>query len=145
MAVPSCMALQPTRAWTAPTLRWPPNPSLPSFSTVWVVCVPYLSGSLSQISSRVYQFGWVGPNGQQNLGALDIIASMTFLNNVLPTFGGVANKITLAGQSSGATIIRALLAAPSVTQLFQSAILQSDPMVGVIDFTQGLNRLTHIL
>lgn len=37
--------------------------------------------------------------------------------------------ITLAGQSSGATMIRALLAAPSVQSLFRFAILQSDPMV----------------
>ncbi|KAH9011611.1 alpha beta-hydrolase [Lactarius pseudohatsudake] len=42
--------------------------------------------------------------------------------------GGDASKITVAGQSSGANLIRALLAAPSVAPLFQSAILHSDPM-----------------
>jgi carboxylesterase type B len=56
---------------------------------------------------------------------------MTFLTRMLPTFGGAANKITLAGQSSGATMIRALLAAPAASQLFQSAIIESDPMVSL--------------
>jgi carboxylesterase type B len=64
---------------------------------------------------------------------------MTFLNRVLPSFGGVANKITLAGQSAGATLIRSLLAAPSAASLFQSAILQSDPMVcSVLHLSESL-------
>lgn len=48
---------------------------------------------------------------------------------MLPSFGGNPSKITVAGQSSGANLIRGLLAVPSAQSLFQSAILQSDPMV----------------
>lgn len=55
--------------------------------------------------------------------------ALQFLKNVAPSFGGSSSKITLAGQSSGAHIIRTLLAAPSANSLFRSAILQSDPMV----------------
>jgi carboxylesterase type B len=71
----------------------------------------------------------LAPNGASNLGTKDVVTALTFLNRVLPSFGGAANKVTLAGQSSGATLIRALLAVPSASSLFQSAILQSDPMV----------------
>ena len=57
--------------------------------------------------------------------------SLKFLQKVLPSFGGDASQITLAGQSAGATMIRALLATPSASSLFKSAIVQSDTMVRV--------------
>jgi len=58
-----------------------------------------------------------------------VIASLKFLRTVLPSFAGDGSKITLAGQSSGANLIRAMLATPSAAPLFKSAILHSDPMV----------------
>jgi carboxylesterase type B len=54
--------------------------------------------------------------------------ALKFLSTVAPAIGGDKSKITIAGQSSGANMIRALLAAPSADSLFKSAILQSDPM-----------------
>jgi carboxylesterase type B len=104
-----------------------------------VAVVQYrLGGVCTSVPSRCHtrtyrtsQLGFLAPNGVMNLGVKDIVTAMNFLNTVLPSFGGVANKITLAGQSSGATMIRALLAASSVSSLFQSAILQSDPMVSL--------------
>ena len=71
----------------------------------------------------------MAPSGTTNLAVKDVVNSLKFLNNVVPSFGGSASKITLAGQSSGANMIRALLAVPSASSLFRSAILQSDPMV----------------
>jgi len=72
----------------------------------------------------------MAPNGATNLAPKDIVTALQFLHKVLPSFGGSPSKITLAGQSSGATMIRSLLAIPSASSLFRSAILQSDPMVG---------------
>lgn len=57
-----------------------------------------------------------------------MVTAMSFLNRVLPSFGGAAGQITVAGQSSGATLVRALLATPSASSLFKSAVLHSDPM-----------------
>jgi len=71
----------------------------------------------------------LAPNGQTNLGVKDVVTALNFLKTVIASFGGTASKVTLAGQSSGANMIRALLAAPSASSLFRSAILQSDPMV----------------
>lgn len=43
-------------------------------------------------------------------------------------FGGDASKVTLAGQSSGAQMVNALLSTPSASSLFQRAIIQSAPL-----------------
>jgi carboxylesterase type B len=75
------------------------------------------------------QLGFNSPDGRTNFAVQDVIASLKFLRTVLPSFAGDVSKITLAGQSSGANLIRALLATPSAAPLFQSAILHSDPMV----------------
>jgi carboxylesterase type B len=71
----------------------------------------------------------MAPSGKTNLAVSDVIVALQFLNTVLPSFGGYADKITLAGQSSGADMVRAVLGTDSAASLFGSAILQSDPMV----------------
>ncbi|KAF8798128.1 alpha/beta-hydrolase [Phlegmacium glaucopus] len=80
------------------------------------------------IQYRLGALGFMAPSGATNLAVKDIVTALQFLHQVLPSFGGSLSKITLAGQSSGATMIRALLAVPSASSLFRSAILQSDPM-----------------
>jgi carboxylesterase type B len=74
------------------------------------------------------QLGFLSPNGKTNLAVQDVINAMKFIKTVAPFLGG-GSHITLAGQSSGATMIRALLATPSANSLFKSAIIHSDPMV----------------
>lgn len=82
------------------------------------------------IQYRLGVLGFLPPAGinpNSNLGVRDAIAALTFINKVVPAFGsGLQNSVTLAGQSSGATMIRALLAAPSASKLFSKAILMSD-------------------
>ncbi|PFH54249.1 hypothetical protein AMATHDRAFT_524 [Amanita thiersii Skay4041] len=97
------------------------------------------------IQYRLGALGFMVPNGNTNLAIKDVIASMQFLRLVLPSFGGDASKITLAGQSSGANMIRALLAVPSASSLFTSAILHSDPMnYGFLSTTaQGKLQATY--
>ncbi|KAG1754325.1 Carboxylesterase [Suillus lakei] len=80
------------------------------------------------IQYRLGALGFVSPNNQTNLGLGDAVNALKFLTTVLPSFGGNPSKITVAGQSSGANLIRGLLAVPSAQSLFRSAILQSDPM-----------------
>ncbi|KAH9997150.1 alpha beta-hydrolase [Russula compacta] len=77
---------------------------------------------------RLGALGFNSPDGRTNFAVGDLIASLKFLHKVLPNFGGDVSKITVAGQSSGANLIRALLATPSAAPLFRSAILHSDPM-----------------
>ncbi|KAF8205748.1 alpha/beta-hydrolase [Mycena galopus ATCC 62051] len=116
-----------------PTLLWIHGGSFISGSATG----PGLDGSKLAIATnsivavmqyRLGALGFMAPNGATNLAVKDTINAMNFLAKVVPSFGGSASKITLAGQSSGAGMIRAILATPSASSLFQSAILQSDPI-----------------
>jgi carboxylesterase type B len=81
------------------------------------------------IQYRLGAFGFLLPQGTPNLAVNDVIKALQFLQKVLPSFNGDVKEVTIAGQSSGATLVRALLATPSASSLFKSASLHSDPMV----------------
>lgn len=80
---------------------------------------------------RLGVLGLVPPtmlNANSNLAVRDVITALTFTKTVIPSFGGDVNQVTVAGQSSGGQMIRALLASPSATSLFKAAAIHSDPM-----------------
>ncbi|KAG6917923.1 hypothetical protein DXG01_000360 [Tephrocybe rancida] len=117
----------------APTIMWVHGGSF----IVGSATGPGLDGSklavatnsiVAVVQYRLGALGFMSPDGTTNLAVKDIINALKFLNKVSPAFGASTTKITLAGQSSGANMIRALLAVPSASSLFKSAILQSDPM-----------------
>ncbi|KAH9950203.1 alpha/beta-hydrolase [Amylocystis lapponica] len=117
----------------APTLMWLHGGSFLTGSATG----PGLDGSalaaatnsiVAVVQYRLGALGFMAPDGTTNLAVKDVVTALSFLQKIAPSFGGDASKITLAGQSSGANMIRAILAAPSVSSMFQSAILQSDPM-----------------
>ncbi|KAF9566309.1 alpha/beta-hydrolase, partial [Agrocybe pediades] len=117
----------------APTLVWIHGGSF----IIGSATGPGLDGSKLAIATnsivavvqyRLGALGFMAPSGKTNLAVQDLVNALQFLKKAVPAFGGSASKITLAGQSSGANMIRALLAVPSASSLFTSAILQSDPM-----------------
>ncbi|KAI0784377.1 Alpha/Beta hydrolase protein [Abortiporus biennis] len=117
----------------APTLVWIHGGSF----AVGSATAPGLDGSnlatatnsiVAVIQYRLGALGFFAPNGQTNLGVKDTVNALKFLNKVLPSFGGDPSKVSLAGQSAGASMIRTLLAVPSAASLFRSAVLQSDTM-----------------
>ncbi|TDL24934.1 alpha/beta-hydrolase [Rickenella mellea] len=83
---------------------------------------------IAVVQYRLGVLGLFPPNGGTNLAVKDVINSLQFLRQTLPSFGGQTSKFTIAGQSSGASMVRALLGTPSAQSLFRSAILHSDPM-----------------
>ncbi|KAJ3556644.1 hypothetical protein NM688_g1915 [Phlebia brevispora] len=116
-----------------PTILWIHGGSFETGSSTF----PGLDGSnLSTATNAIvavvqYRLGVLGlmpPSGETNFAIKDVINALQFLHQILPSFGGDPSKITIAGQSSGANVVRALLAIPSISNLFQSGILQSDPM-----------------
>ncbi|MEU6328118.1 carboxylesterase family protein [Streptomyces sp. NPDC047049] len=70
--------------------------------------------------------GWLSlPGAPENRGLLDVIAALRWVADNAPAFGGDPQRVTVAGQSAGAMIVAALLAAPPATGLFRRAISQS--------------------
>src|SRR5882762_5217070 len=113
----------------------PSSPSQPtlsslSYSIALELYVNCLNCSTIDVDYR-NQLGFNAPDGTMNLAVQDVATALAFLHCVLPSFGADPSKITLSGQSSGANMIRALLGAPSVASMFQSAILHSDTMVSL--------------
>lgn len=60
-----------------------------------------------------------------NYAILDLIAGLKWIKQNIAQFGGDPNKVTIAGQSAGASAVSILCASPLAKGLFRGAILQS--------------------
>ena len=64
-------------------------------------------------------------DGIANLGLLDQIAALTWVQENIAAFGGDPTNVTIFGESSGGMSIATLMAMPRATGLFRRAIAQS--------------------
>lgn len=65
-----------------------------------------------------------------NVGLLDLVAALRWVNENIENFGGDPSNVTIFGQSGGGGKVSTLLATPSAKGLFQKAIVQSIPCSG---------------
>ena len=63
--------------------------------------------------------------GSANLGLLDQLAALTWVQENIAAFGGDPDKVTIFGESAGGMSVATLLAMPRATGLFRRAIAQS--------------------
>src|SRR5262249_52806877 len=64
-------------------------------------------------------------DGNANLGTLDQIAALTWIQENISAFGGDPNNVTIFGESAGGMSVSTLLSMPRTKGLFRRAIPQS--------------------
>ncbi|MFE6449038.1 carboxylesterase/lipase family protein [Nocardiopsis dassonvillei] len=88
-----------------------------------------------------YRLGIAGfldiPGAPANRGLLDVVAALRWVRENAAAFGGDPRRVTLFGQSAGATIVGAVLATPEATGLFRRAIVQSGSGLGAFTTEQA--------
>lgn len=68
-----------------------------------------------------------------NVGLLDLIAALRWVNKNIGAFGGDKDNVTIFGQSGGGGKVSTLLAAPAAAGLFHKAIVQSGSMLRTME------------
>ncbi|MEV5596504.1 carboxylesterase family protein [Streptomyces sp. NPDC052496] len=88
-----------------------------------------------------YRLGIAGfldlPGAPANRGLLDVVAALRWIRENIAAFGGDPDRVTLFGQSAGATIVGGVLATPEATGLFRRAIVQSGSGLGAFTGEQA--------
>ncbi|MFJ8433983.1 carboxylesterase/lipase family protein [Kitasatospora sp. NPDC094019] len=82
------------------------------------------------------------PGAPANRGLLDLLAALGWVRDTIAAFGGDPGNVTVFGQSAGATLVGALLAAPQAKGLFGRAIVQSGNGTGAFTPEQA-RRVTE--
>ncbi|KAF9392529.1 hypothetical protein CPB97_000611 [Podila verticillata] len=85
------------------------------------------------INYRLGMFGWLeniaawgSSSAPGNQALQDVILALKWVQKNIAAFGGDPKRVTVFGESSGATMIRALLSAPSTFGLYQGVFGESD-------------------
>jgi para-nitrobenzyl esterase len=88
-----------------------------------------------------YRLGIAGfldiPGAPANRGLLDVVAALGWVRENIAAFGGDPHRITLFGQSAGATLVGGVLATPEAAGLFRRAIVQSGSGLGAFTTEQA--------
>lgn len=101
---------------------YPPNYLLEG--DVVLVVAQYRLGPLGFLSTMTNEI-------PGNAGMLDCVLALQWVQRYISNFGGDPSRVTIFGQSAGASIVNALMLSPSVPEnLFHKAILQSGSAYG---------------
>lgn len=117
----------------AGSLPWYDGSNLAAGHDVVVIGVNYRLGAL----------GFLAVPGRLpgNLGLLDQISALRWVQRHIDIFGGDPDRVTVMGQSGGAHNIASVLAIRGTEGLFRRAVLQSPPLgIGLMTYAEGARR-----
>jgi para-nitrobenzyl esterase len=82
------------------------------------------------VTYRLGIFGYLGDRQGRpaNLGLLDQVAALRWVQRNIAAFGGDPRRVTAFGESAGGDAVAHLMATPDATSLFSRAIIQSPPL-----------------
>jgi para-nitrobenzyl esterase len=78
-----------------------------------------------------YRLGALGFLGGRNLGLLDQISALRWVQRNIDRFGGDPHRVTIFGESAGGAAVVALMAAPAADDLFQAAWAMSPSLLQI--------------
>ncbi|KAF8934237.1 hypothetical protein BGZ52_005345 [Haplosporangium bisporale] len=90
---------------------------------VVVVTINYRLGMLGWLENIA---AWGSSSAPGNQALQDVILALKWVQKNIAAFGGDPKRVTVFGESAGATLIRALLSAPSTFGLYQSVFGESE-------------------
>ncbi|MGJ9373453.1 carboxylesterase family protein [Nesterenkonia sp. CF4.4] len=91
------------------------------------------------VTYRLGAFGFLGGRGRcANLGLLDQLCALEWVQRNIAAFGGDPDAVTLFGQSAGGDAIAHLMATRDAPRLFRRAIMQSPPL----GISRGREKMT---
>jgi para-nitrobenzyl esterase len=92
-----------------------------------------------------YRLGALGFLDGGNYALHDVLLALSWVQRSIGSLGGDPQRVTLAGESAGGTVICPLLAAPQAQGLFRAAIISSDDCLHDVDSAAEAQQRSAVL